>query len=159
MIIGRVIRIIDERTLVLNVGERDGVEGGMRFTIVTPPTEIVDPETKEHLGDYRQRKATVVARSVYERFTITRPDVLGLGSFARVFGTATEQKLPIDRSYIEPMPTGSQIIVGDRAEEVVTVGAPPIQAHASAPAPTLEIEKGDADAEEQQVETTQDNDT
>ena len=50
MIQGRVIRIFDRRSLVLNVGTADGVSSGMRFGIWTPREEIVDPETFDTWG-------------------------------------------------------------------------------------------------------------
>ncbi len=43
---------------------------GVKFAIYTPVAEIVDPETNESLGTYRERKATVEAQIVADKFTI-----------------------------------------------------------------------------------------
>jgi hypothetical protein len=126
MIVGRVIRILDRQTLVLNVGSEQGVENGMRFNIYTPGERITDPETGEDLGGYRARKATVVARSAYPKFTIAvtpmRSRRVPPEDFLTRFAGRTEhvqEQLPVSESEIEPVASGNEVRVGDQVEEVV----------------------------------------
>lgn len=118
----RVIRILDNTSLILNVGEEAGVQRGMRFGIYTPPDEIVDPETGERLGTLRTRKAIVEVRTVYPRFALASapmrsrrvsPDPLA------AFTGRTEQvqeTFPVSPTELHPLPTGNEVHVGDVAE-------------------------------------------
>ena len=47
---GLVVKIIDERTVVLNQGTRDDVSNGDRFLVFSLGEEIHDPKTDESLG-------------------------------------------------------------------------------------------------------------
>jgi len=47
---GKVAKIINEYTVVINKGSRDGVKDGQRFLIYDYSGEIFDPDTKESLG-------------------------------------------------------------------------------------------------------------
>src|SRR4051812_13058310 len=69
----RVIRIVDNKRIILNVGTDDGVARGDQFAIYTPVERIVDPQTGEELGGYRHRKATIEADFVASRYTIATP--------------------------------------------------------------------------------------
>ncbi len=120
---GKVVRIFSKRQLVLNLGEADGVESGMRFGVYTPATEILDVESGDNLGRYRQRKATVSVTEVFERFSIAVPPArreqepvqnpLG-GFFGRTRMVPGE--LSVDPHSVEPMPSGSNVQVGDTVE-------------------------------------------
>jgi hypothetical protein len=131
MIVGRVIRILDKQTLVLSVGSEHGVENGMQFNIYSPSEQIIDPETGEDLGGYRQRKATVVARTPYPKFTIAVtpmrsrrvPPEDPLSRFAGRTEQVQEQ-LQVRDNEIEPIASGSGVGVGDQAEEVVQAKSP-----------------------------------
>lgn len=50
IIIGKVVKSLDENTLVINKGARDGVTSGNRFLIYRLGEELFDPDTKESLG-------------------------------------------------------------------------------------------------------------
>lgn len=116
----KVIRILDKRRLVLNVGREDGVERGDKFAIYTPTTQIVDPETKEELGLYRERKATVEAKIITDRFTIASPpsEYVWDPLASLVPGETISPALPVNERDINPLPTGSTVRVGDIAELV-----------------------------------------
>ena len=47
---GKVVKIINEYTIVINKGDRDGVKNGQRFLIYDYAEEIIDPDTKDSLG-------------------------------------------------------------------------------------------------------------
>jgi hypothetical protein len=128
MIRGRVIRIFDRRTLVLNIGAADGVQPGMRFAIYTPREDIVDPESQENLGTYRLRKATVVAQTVSQRFTVAAAATVTrrvggaslTGSLSALMGQVEEVEvdLPVDSAEIEPLGASRHVLVGDTVEEI-----------------------------------------
>jgi hypothetical protein len=48
--LGRVARVIDRYTLVLNKGVRDGVEMGDKFLIFGEGEDVIDPENGSNLG-------------------------------------------------------------------------------------------------------------
>src|SRR5688500_13149048 len=113
MVKGRVIRILDDRNLVLNVGEQQKVTHGMRFGIYTPADEIVDPETKAILGRYRTRKALVEARVVYPRFSIVSAPLRAGTTFDRALrAMRSYEPLPVATEDIQPLPTGAEIRIG-----------------------------------------------
>ena len=49
-IAGKVAAIIDDTTLVLNIGADHGVVDGMAFAVFASHGEIVDPDSGESLG-------------------------------------------------------------------------------------------------------------
>lgn len=120
---GNIIRIFSKRQVVLNLGTSDGVADGMRFGVYTPATEIIDAESGDKLGSYRQRKATLSVTEAFERFSIAVPpsrrehdpsqSPLG-GFFGRTRSVPGE--LSVDPHSIEPLPTGSSVQVGDIVE-------------------------------------------
>ena len=130
---GRVVRIFDDEKLAINLGRQDGVQPGKSVSIFAPPVEIEDPETKEQLGVYRHRKATAKVITVGDRFSIVGPfprreesvpagAQLGLGLGMWRTPTVTKQvrgHLPIDDYEAKPVPTGSEIRVGDAVEITV----------------------------------------
>lgn len=46
----KVVKVIDEFTIVMNRGESDGVKAGQRYLIYAIGDELFDPDTKESLG-------------------------------------------------------------------------------------------------------------
>lgn len=67
---GKIARIIDERTLIINVGQQHGVTSGMRFVIYEEGDQILDPDSGESLGAWEVVKGEVVARHVQERISV-----------------------------------------------------------------------------------------
>ena len=47
---GKVAKIVDEYTIVINKGARDGVKSGQRFLFYNYSEEVLDPDTKDSLG-------------------------------------------------------------------------------------------------------------
>lgn len=131
---GRVVRIFDEHRLAIDLGSEDGVQRRMRFGIYTPSDPVVDPETGEELGAYRRRKALVFADEVFERFAVVVPPTIRrrvstpvereaarspltsmLGGVRPEY-TEEPGSLDVDDFSTKPLPTGSQISVGDLVE-------------------------------------------
>lgn len=69
---GRIIRILDPRTIIINLGARDGVYKGLKISILGEPEPVVDPFTDDILGEVVIVKDHVEASQVEERFTIAR---------------------------------------------------------------------------------------
>ncbi len=73
MIEGRVAQILNDRELVINRGERDGVTSGMQFEVLLDPAiTIMDPESGEPLGEIDRSKVHVQAIEVHEKFTVSK---------------------------------------------------------------------------------------
>jgi hypothetical protein len=68
---GQVAQILNERELVINIGEKNGVQEGMRFAVLAgSPVEIQDPETGEQLGWLDREKVRVEAVLVMDRMSV-----------------------------------------------------------------------------------------
>lgn len=68
-ILGRVIKILNDKTIVVNVGNAE-LKVGDRINILDECIEIKDPDTKALLGSYSFKKAILVIRETYELFSI-----------------------------------------------------------------------------------------
>jgi len=68
---GKIVKILDERRIVINKGCRDGVIANTAFVIFSVSTEEVkDPETQENLGKLELVKGYVDAFHIQDRITI-----------------------------------------------------------------------------------------
>lgn len=67
---GKIIRIVDSRTVIINLGKDDGINDQSIFNIYAKPEEIVDPETKKTLGSVILIKGKIKAQQVFDKFTI-----------------------------------------------------------------------------------------
>ena len=69
---GRVARILNERELVINRGTEQGIQDGMKFSILEEANDIIDPETSEVLGSLTREKIRVKIVDVQPRFSVGR---------------------------------------------------------------------------------------
>ena len=69
IISGKIIRIIDRRTVIINLGKNDGIKEDSVFSIMGSPEQISDPDTSEILGEVTIVKSRVKAKEVAEKFT------------------------------------------------------------------------------------------
>lgn len=131
-ITGKVASIIDESTLIINVGEKAGVEKGVLFVIFEQGEEIKDPESGESLGNLEIVKAEVEAVHVQEQMTIVRAPLLeeqtasivlsarlqegASGAYAG--GGLRSQKLQVRQGDISGVPQLHPIAVGDSVRSV-----------------------------------------
>ena len=67
---GRIIRVVDSATVIVNLGRDDGVADYSIFRVIGATEDIVDPVTDEALGSMEVVKAKVRASQVYNRFTV-----------------------------------------------------------------------------------------
>ena len=130
---GLVARILNDESVVINVGSAQGVKEGMRFAIFTELDEVKDPGTGESLGRLELVKARVMASHVQEAMAIcvSEPPV-GPASFddptqhtlsAEMIAVSLHSrgaggKLNIDRSKVSGLPKPSPVSVGDRVRSV-----------------------------------------
>ena len=63
----RVVKIIDEYTVVINIGSDDGVKAGDKFEIYDPGVEVIDPYSNRSLGRLEFVKATISVTQVYPK--------------------------------------------------------------------------------------------
>lgn len=128
---GRVVRIISERELVVNLGREDGIQVGDKLEVYEEGEPVIDPETQEDLGLLRRVKAVVVVRSVDELKCIVASeekvrevDVAPASvSPFRIFTTATRRirerpPLPVDEAEIERHGMSERIRRGDKVRKV-----------------------------------------
>jgi hypothetical protein len=70
---GQVAQILTSQQLVINRGESDGVEVGMRFAILTPKgADVKDPNTGEILGSIEVAKTFVKIIGAKDRLSVGR---------------------------------------------------------------------------------------
>lgn len=100
---GKVAAILDDRELVINRGEADGVTLGMRFVIMpSQGVQVHDPDTKEPLGYVPIEKTIVKVVRVQPRLSVGRtfrtiggtPGFIASPSFAAaIYGTSPTPEL------------------------------------------------------------------
>lgn len=66
---GKIAKIVDQYTVILNVGSAGGVKEGMTFVIFDQGDEVTDPDTGESLGRWEIVKGRVMVSHVQERIS------------------------------------------------------------------------------------------
>ena len=134
---GKVAKILDEKTLVLNVGRAAGVEQGRVFSIFAPVEGVTDPDTGESLGEWEAVKGYVQATHPQERLTVCRafspraakiqsPEERGTHTLSSELvavsmldgGPLAAQKLDVNKSQLDGLPEVGPISIGDRARSM-----------------------------------------
>jgi NADP-dependent 3-hydroxy acid dehydrogenase YdfG len=95
---GKVARVLDTKTLVINRGSSNGVEAGMTFEVLdTTGTDIRDPETGEPIGSVLRPKVRVRVTEVQPELAVAttyrtwRRNIGGTASWAAL---SSRQFLP-----------------------------------------------------------------
>jgi hypothetical protein len=120
--------------LVINRGAADGVQVGMRFEVLAEaPLSVVDPESKQSLGQIDRAKVNVEAREVHERFSICATfetkTIGGALSLEVVDLFQSRRTVPVtlkaeDASLPPPLPEeDSYVRIGDRVRELAIPAA------------------------------------
>ena len=135
---GKVAKILDDQTLVLNVGTAHGVAQGMVFCIYAPVEEVKDPDTGASLGAWEAVKGYVQAAHPQDRLTVCRaytlraaqaqpekPEDRGtrtlsaeLVAVSMLNAPGKQPQLNVNRAQLSGTPQLSPISVGDRARSV-----------------------------------------
>src|SRR5689334_6073263 len=111
---GRIIRILDPKTVIINLGSEDGISSDSIFYILGEPEDIVDPQTNEVLGSVKATKGRVRASTVSEKFTIatTSWSESAISASAALFPLLTtrinEGDLKVDLREIKPWKSRSE---------------------------------------------------
>lgn len=67
----KVIKIIDDKKIIINAGIADGISYNDRLEIYAEAnSDIIDPDTGENLGKLKYIKACVRAQHIEEKYTI-----------------------------------------------------------------------------------------
>ena len=69
---GKVLRIFDDTSLLVNIGSREGLKRGNIVVVIEKGGEITDPESGESLGELELIKAELVAVDVQEKISILK---------------------------------------------------------------------------------------
>jgi len=173
-ITAKVAAIIDETTLVLNVGSSDGVQEGMVFAIFVEYQEILDPDSGESLGKWEMVKARVTVEYVQDKLCTVRstlrsnedrPATLSammvqhsFGNFGQ--GSEQRERLEVRSADTAGRPQGQPIAVGDGARMIMPEdnaevdpqtrpNAPPAESETQAAAvpPEEPVTEGNAEAQ------------
>ena len=125
---GKIAKIIDESTVIINVGQQDGVTSGMRFVIYEEGEEILDPDTGGSLGAWEVVKGEVVAKHVQERIAVAQAPPKETKSMnapvsslmAEVSKGRSEEagRLNVSRSDLSGRPQVGPVAIGDRVRSV-----------------------------------------
>jgi len=129
IVTGNIIRIIDRRTVIVNLGSKDGITDHSIFSIMGEPEQIIDSETEENLGEVTIVKSRVKASEIAEKFTIattkwttTRLTIMDsfLGGINKSIETSEmdEGELNVDPAEIKPWKAKSEtpVRVGDTVQ-------------------------------------------
>ncbi len=126
---GKVAQILDEFTLIINVGQTKGVKPGMEFVVYAPGDDVTDPDTGASLGAWEVVKGRVVASHVQEKLTIChaasakqeedtsdpRTRTLSAAMIAdHMRAKSGTQALNVNKAQLRGMPKTGPISVGDR---------------------------------------------
>lgn len=69
---GKVAAILNERDLIINKGENDGVSEGMPFQVTQPDVPVRDPDSGADLGVLTRDKIKVKVYDVHPQFSVAK---------------------------------------------------------------------------------------
>jgi hypothetical protein len=123
-IVGKVAKIIDVYTVVINRGLEHGVEEDMRFVIYEPGEEIKDPDTDALLGKFEYVKAKVKVVNVQEKFSTAKTNETysppGLAIAAQLSQLSRRQELPLDKKMRDQLSDHTLTVeIGDLVRQIL----------------------------------------
>ncbi len=117
----KIIKIIDDETLVINAGYDNGIKIGDDFEIFEDGEEIKDPDTGEVLGTLDTIKERVEAIDVFPKMCICRHNII-VNYIKAITGDFTKIKsktLNIDSSQISGgLSDNLTIHIGDKVRKI-----------------------------------------
>lgn len=129
----KIIKIVDETTVIINGGSKQGIEKNDKFTILDKEKgAIKDPDTNEIIGELDIIKDSIYAVEIYPNMTIckshyvkgTEPrEISGIATLARSFShTGTPgyyEELNVNQKQITGLPKSNEpISIGDIVQKV-----------------------------------------
>jgi len=143
----RIISIIDDKTILINVGENKEISQGDEFQIFSKTTDIIDPFTGDNLGSMDINKAIVEAYDVLPKMTVCkskRINPFANSIFQATYGMFSPERpvLSVDFSelsddaldddknikigdYLRPLPRSAPKVIREETSESVGVEGPP----------------------------------
>jgi hypothetical protein len=120
LIRGEVAEIIDQYTVIINVGMDQGVKKGMRFVVYSETQRIFDRSGND-LGLLEIPKCEVEITDVQEKLSIAKNTVmvkhtLFESPLAQMF--ETRQPLPVDEGQITKIEVDRRIRKGDKVRQM-----------------------------------------
>lgn len=127
---GKIIRILSDEELLINIGKKQGAFVGEKYKIYEKGEQIKDPDTGEYLGTLDYVKATVEIVNVYENFSMVESltrytEKVSTGIMSAFTDKSKEisrvevNKLPVEEADIKKRTINNErIIVGDLIEEI-----------------------------------------
>lgn len=128
---GKVLRIFDETSLLIDLGKEEGVERGDRFVVVEKGPTIAEPESGRELGELELVKIELVAADVQERMSVLMTELEeepsgGLPLSARMVrdsvkgerGAGRRIRMTVAPGEMEGRPSTSPVRRGDRVRKV-----------------------------------------
>ena len=123
-IVGRIARILDPTTMIINRGTNHGVKNGMTFIIFEEGEEVIDPDTGESLGKYELVKGTVEVTNAQENMSQVSPPVKNstksptplsalMSEESKRSSTRERTELPVKSQDISGIVQVSPIVIGD----------------------------------------------
>ena len=118
----KVIRIMDEMSILINCGYEQGVSKGTVFNVFSNEIEkITDPFTGQLLGEIRKFKAKVEATEVYDKMCICQnTKKSSFADIATSLNSPRRQPLNVDASQISGnfKSSDEEIQIGDDVEVI-----------------------------------------
>lgn len=124
---GKIAKIVDESTFLINVGLKEGVQNGMRFVVFDEGEEVTDPDTGEVLGVWEILKGELEVVNAQERLSMVQtpvrkvetPNTLSAMMVEASKGSKGErERLSVDRTQMSGRPAPKPISVGDPVRSV-----------------------------------------
>ncbi|MCK4357360.1 MAG: hypothetical protein KAW92_01205 [Candidatus Cloacimonetes bacterium] len=122
---GKVAKIIDVYTIIINKGSEHGVEEDMRFVIYEPGEDVKDPDTKKSLGNFEYVKAKVKVTYVREKFATAETYETYTFSLSNIAAILTEKskrrELPLEEETREQLQEKrvSSVKIGDLVRHIL----------------------------------------
>lgn len=121
---GKVAKIIDVYTVVINRGLEHGVEEDMRFVIYEPGEEIKDPDTGDLLGKFEYVKAKVKVVNVQEKFSTAETyetQTTTMPAIQALWGQTTRNELRLDKEMKAGLQNGlrTPVKIGDLVRQTL----------------------------------------
>ena len=117
----KIVKIIDDKTLVINAGYSDNIKEGDNFEIFEQGEEIRDPDTGENLGSLDLIKETVKAVNVFKKICICKHYIVTsyFSSITTSFLQSDYNTLNVDSTQISGGLHNDKIIrIGDKARKI-----------------------------------------
>jgi hypothetical protein len=120
---GKIIKILDNERIIVNVGYNDGVVKGMKFYIFSEGDEVNDPETNISLGRIEIIKHRVIVIQVQDKFSIMRSNEFFSPPVERFFiGSTASRKMRtfnIEETCKDAISLNKCIHVGDKVKQEI----------------------------------------